>query len=154
MSDGSIDYTNLLATVEQVMRICVQAIAMSEGLASLLIHKGLVTRVELDARILEQGKESQKLAETLGSGSNWRLRLGIAAGFLLSIWLFQIARVRANPQEPGQVHVYIRPMEMSNAHNAAWQNVSGGAFVGISCIAKPTPKLPDAAVCYVATALA
>jgi hypothetical protein len=82
---------------------------------------------------------------------SWKVCLGMATGFLLGAWLFQAKAAKANPQELGQVHVYIRPIQMLDAHNSASQNVSGGTFVGISCIPKPSPKLPDAAVCYVAT---
>jgi len=61
------DYENLLALVEKVMRICTQTTAKSEALASLLIDKGYVTEEELRKKIEEEEKKTKKLAESLGS---------------------------------------------------------------------------------------
>jgi hypothetical protein len=67
MAGKPIDYANLLAVVNQIMRICVQTTATTEALASLLIDKGLVTRGELDAKIREHQETNQKLADALGA---------------------------------------------------------------------------------------
>jgi hypothetical protein len=67
MSGKPIDLEALLALVEQVMRICTQTTARSEGLESLLIDRGLVTKEALDAKIRERQELNQKIADALGS---------------------------------------------------------------------------------------
>jgi hypothetical protein len=85
--------------------------------------------------------------------SSWKTCLGVVVGFVLGTWLFQTGAVKANPQETGLAHVYIVPVAMLDAKSPVPQNLPGARIAGISCIPKPTHKFPDAAVCYVATAL-
>ena len=81
------------------------------------------------------------------------LRLGFAIvfGFVLGGALFRSPRAKAIPQQSGQVHVAIVPVTMLDAKNLASQALPGNRIAGISCIPKPQKRLPDAAVCYVAT---
>jgi hypothetical protein len=67
MAGKPLDLESLLALVEQAMRICIQTTARSEGLESLLIDKGLVTREALDAKIRECQEMNQKFSGALGS---------------------------------------------------------------------------------------
>jgi hypothetical protein len=85
--------------------------------------------------------------------SSWMTCLAAVASFVLGAWLFQSGTVKANPQETGRAHVFIVPVAMIDGKSAVPENLPGARIAGISCIAKPTQKLPDAAVCYVATAL-
>ncbi len=86
--------------------------------------------------------------------SSWgKTCLVAVVGLVMGAWLFQMKTVSANPQETGHAHVFIVPVTMLNAKSAVPANLPGARIAGISCIAKPTPKSPDAAVCYVATAL-
>lgn len=81
---------------------------------------------------------------------SWKTRVAVLACFLLfSVWFYlPIAKVTA--QEPG-VHVFIAPLEVLTAKDTRSLNLPGGRVAGISCIPKPTEKLPDRAVCYIAT---
>ncbi len=81
------------------------------------------------------------------------LKLGLAVlfGVTLGVVLSHVPKVKANPQEPGSVHVTVVPLAMPDAKNLASKNLPGYRVVGISCLAKPIKQLPDAAVCYVAT---
>jgi hypothetical protein len=85
--------------------------------------------------------------------SSWGILLVAAGSFTLGAWLFHTEMVKANPQETGGVHVYIAPLEMLTAKYSTSQNLPGGRIAGISCIPKPTEKLPDHVICYVATSL-
>lgn len=57
----------------------------------------------------------------------------------------------AAPQTLGSVIVFIRPVSMDDLKLPVDKVISGSRVAGISCIPKPVAKLPDAAVCYVAT---
>jgi hypothetical protein len=85
--------------------------------------------------------------------SSCKVCLGVAAGIVLGVYISHVSSVRAGAQESGRAHVFIYPVMMFDAKTAVPSNPSGARIAGISCIAKPTEKLPDAAVCYVATAL-
>jgi len=85
--------------------------------------------------------------------SSWKTCLGVAIGLLVGIRVSHMPSVKANPQETGRAHVFIYPVMMFDAKASVSANPSGARIAGISCIAKPTEKFPDAAVCYVATAL-
>ena len=67
MTEKPIAFGSLLPIVEQVMRICIETLARSEALESLLIDKGLVTKAELDVRTQEREKINQKLSDAVGS---------------------------------------------------------------------------------------
>jgi hypothetical protein len=86
--------------------------------------------------------------------SYWTTCLVALIGFVMGSWPFQTKTVKANPQETGRTHIFIVPVEMLDAKHPASQNLPGARIAGISCIARPAQKLPDAAVCYVATTLA
>jgi hypothetical protein len=77
------------------------------------------------------------------------------AGFLLCALFLHAPIAKANPQElasaSSPIHVSIYPLPMFDAHNLTSKDLPGVRVVGLSCIAKPTAKLPDAALCYVAT---
>jgi hypothetical protein len=83
--------------------------------------------------------------------SSWKTCLVAVVSFLMGAWLFQTKTVKANPQETGQAHVFIVPVAMFDVKSAVPANLPGARIAGISCIAKPTQKSPDASVCYVAT---
>lgn len=85
--------------------------------------------------------------------SPWKICVGAALGFVLGVWLFHTVEVKARAKETGLAHVYIVPVTMLDAKSPVPENLPGARIAGISCIAKPTQKFPDAAVCYVATAL-
>jgi hypothetical protein len=85
--------------------------------------------------------------------SSWKTCLVAVVSFVIGAWLFQTKTVKANPQETGRAHAFIVPVAMLDAKSAVPENLPGARIAGISCIAKPTQKSPDAAVCYVATAL-
>jgi hypothetical protein len=82
-----------------------------------------------------------------------KICLAAALGFVGGARLFHTPPVNANPQDVGQTHVFIAPVDMLDAKSSASQNLPGARIAGISCIPKPQAKLPYAAVCYVATAL-
>lgn len=82
------------------------------------------------------------------------LCLAAVMGLLVGAFFLRIPATKAAAQPIGQVHVSIFPVGMLNAKGTASENLPGLRIVGISCIPKPTPRLPDAAVCYVATTLA
>lgn len=82
-----------------------------------------------------------------------KICLAAALGFVLGSWLFHTSSVTANQQEDGNTHVFIAPVEVFNTKSPASLNIPGVRVVGISCLAKPQTKLPDAAICYVATSL-
>ena len=82
-----------------------------------------------------------------------RICVAVAFGFILGIWLFRTSPVNANPQEGGKAHVFIVPVEVFDTKTPTSKNIPGVRIAGISCIAKPQTKLPDAALCYVATAI-
>jgi hypothetical protein len=86
--------------------------------------------------------------------SSWKICLAVLVGFVLGAWLFHTVEVKAHPKEAGLAHVLIVAVGMLDAKSPLPQNLPGARIAGISCIAKPTQKFPDAAVCYVATALA
>jgi hypothetical protein len=79
-----------------------------------------------------------------------KIPLAALAGFILGAMLFHARVVKAQ----GNAHVYIVPLTMPDAKTPFPSNLPGVRIAGISCIAKPTAKLPDAAICYVATTLA
>jgi hypothetical protein len=85
--------------------------------------------------------------------SSWKICLGVVVGFVVGACLFQARAVKAHSQETGTAHVFIVPVAMFDAKSAVPQNLPGVRIAGISCIARPTQKFPDAAVCYVATTL-
>lgn len=80
----------------------------------------------------------------------FKLGFAIVFGFVLGGALFRSPRAKAIPQQSGQVHVAIVPVTMLDAKNLASQTLPD-RIAGISCIPKPEKRLPDAAVCYVAT---
>jgi len=73
------------------------------------------------------------------------------AGFLLGVAASSISTVRADPQHPTLVHVFISPVAMTDAKTGFPKDLPGGKVVGLSCLSQPMDKFPDAAVCYVAT---
>ena len=77
-----------------------------------------------------------------------KVGLAVLVGCLLGAMLFHTPVVKASP---AGVHVYIVPVEMSDAKTSLPKDLPGGRVAGISCISKPAAGLPDAAVCYVAT---
>jgi|GEM_PF-5195146 hypothetical protein len=81
------------------------------------------------------------------------LKIGaaVSVGFALSVVLFHTSVVKA--QGSNQVHVFIYPVEMFSTKSTTSKDLPGLRIAGISCIPKPETKLPDAAVCYVATTL-
>ena len=83
------------------------------------------------------------------------LKVAIVAllAFVLGVWSSRLKTVNASSQDAGQAHVFIAPLEMLDAKAPRTVNLPGVKIVGISCVAKPTERLPDAAVCYVATTL-
>lgn len=74
-----------------------------------------------------------------------------AVSFILGAVLFHTPIANATPQASGSVAVFINTVWMDNAKLPAIKVIPGSRVAGISCIPKPLPKLPDAAVCYVAT---
>ena len=74
-------------------------------------------------------------------------------GFLLGIAVFRLPTAKADLQQQGLAHIAIVPVAMMDAKTLSSNNLPGAKIVGISCIAKPEKRLPDAAVCYVATTL-
>ena len=84
--------------------------------------------------------------------SLWKACLGVGIGFVLGAWLFSIGEVKPKAQETETTHVIIVPVTMLDAKSSLPQNLPGARIAGISCIAKPMPRHPDAAVCYLATA--
>jgi hypothetical protein len=86
--------------------------------------------------------------------SPWKSCLLVLMSSVFVAWLFHTGMMKAHPQQSGTAHVYIVPVTLLDAKSPASINLPGVRFAGISCIAKPTQKLPDAAVCYVATTLA
>ena len=80
-----------------------------------------------------------------------KLGLGLLLGLVLGVALCRTPQVKANPQESGSVHVAIVPVRVLDAKNLTSVSLPGGGVAGISCIPKPQQRLPDAAVCYVAT---
>jgi hypothetical protein len=79
------------------------------------------------------------------------LRIGAAAfaGLALAVVLFRTPAIKA--QEPGKMVVFIHPVLVDNAKLPVDTVIPGSRVCGISCIPKPVSRLPDAAVCYVAT---
>jgi hypothetical protein len=86
--------------------------------------------------------------------SSWKICPGVLVGFVMGVWLFHTGTVKAHPQATGTAHVLIVPVAILDAKSPVPQNLPGVRIAGISCIAKPAKKFPDAAVCYVATTLA
>jgi hypothetical protein len=84
--------------------------------------------------------------------SSWRTCFVALVSFLMGASLFQTKTVRATPQETGLAHVFIVPVALFDTKSGVPANLPGARVAGISCIAKPTQKSPDAAICYVATA--
>jgi hypothetical protein len=83
-----------------------------------------------------------------------KLCLAILAGFLLGITASRLSFVpvaKASPQGAGKVHVYIVPEIVLSTNAPRSLDLPGGRIAGISCIPKPSDKLPDEAICYVAT---
>lgn len=83
------------------------------------------------------------------------LKVGLAAAmsFVLGAALFRTPTVKANPQKTELAHVFIVPVAVLDAKAPSSTNLPGARIAGISCIPKPEKRLPDAAVCYVATTL-
>ena len=81
------------------------------------------------------------------------LKIGsvLVIGFIVGAALFHGPTVKANPQASGSVMLFIHPVLMLDAKTPIPKTVSGGRVAGISCIPKPEKRLPDAAVCYIAT---
>lgn len=81
-----------------------------------------------------------------------RLKIVAAAlaGLILGAALFHPHGGQA--QGFGRVHVSIIPVEAFNTKALVSQDLPGLKVAGISCVPKPRKNLPDAAVCYVATA--
>jgi hypothetical protein len=79
------------------------------------------------------------------------LKIGMAvlAGFALGIVLFRAPAMKA--QEAGNVMVFIHPISVLDQKMPIDAAITGSRVDGISCIPKPIAKLPDAAICYVAT---
>jgi hypothetical protein len=86
--------------------------------------------------------------------SSWKMWLGVVVGFVTGAFLFHVGTVKAHPQETGLAHVFIVPVPMTDAKTPLPRNLPGARIAGISCIAKPMQRFPDAVVCYVATTLA
>jgi hypothetical protein len=77
----------------------------------------------------------------------------VLVGIYFGAICFPLPVLEASPQDTGTAHVFIVPVRMLDATNSASQNLPGAKIAGISCIPKPEGKLPDAAVCYVATTI-
>jgi hypothetical protein len=85
-----------------------------------------------------------------------KICLATLAGFLLGITVSRLSVVpnaKASPQETGKVHLYIAPELVLSTNAPRSVDLPGGRIAGISCIPKPSDKLPDRAICYVATSL-
>jgi hypothetical protein len=78
-----------------------------------------------------------------------KISLAVALGIVLGIALFHTSGVKA--QGAGNVVVFIHPVMVLDQKMPIDTVITGSRVDGISCIPKPTSKLPDAAVCYVAT---
>jgi len=81
------------------------------------------------------------------------LKISLAAlvGFAFGIALFHTPEVKAQ-QQAGNVVVFIHAVTVLDTKLPTNQVLPGSRVDGISCIPKPIAgKLPDAAVCYVAT---
>lgn len=80
-----------------------------------------------------------------------RMFVPALVGSLLGVAASRVPIVRGIPQEAGSVHVYIASFSLFNTKVTLSKNLPGMRVAGISCIPKPTDKLPDQAVCHVAT---
>jgi hypothetical protein len=78
-----------------------------------------------------------------------KIGLAVSVGFALGIALFRTPEVKA--QQAGSVVLFIHPVLVFDQKMPIDKAITGSRVDGISCIPKPTTKLPDAAVCYVAT---
>ena len=79
-----------------------------------------------------------------------KISLAVLVGFVLGVVLFRTPSVKA--QQAGNVVVFIHPVTVLNTKLPTNEVLPGSRVDGISCIPKPiVGKLPDAAVCYVAT---
>jgi hypothetical protein len=78
-----------------------------------------------------------------------KISLSALAGFVLGIVLVHTPAVKA--QEPGKVLVFIHPVLLLDQKMPVDKVIPGSRVDGISCIPAPVKRLPDAAVCYVAT---
>ena len=83
--------------------------------------------------------------------SSFRIVLATLVGFLCGVMGFHTRPIKA--QEPGSVHVFIRPLELENDKASRSIDLPGGRIVGISCVSNPQTRLPKAVTCYVATSL-
>lgn len=72
--------------------------------------------------------------------------LGLALGAMMS-------HVPVRAQGEAHVHVFIVPLAVPDAKTPVPADLPGERIAGISCLTKPQEKLPNAAVCYVATSL-
>ena len=78
-----------------------------------------------------------------------KIGLSVLAGFVLGIVLVRTPVVKA--QESGKVLVIIYPVLLLDQKMPVDKIVPGSRVDGISCIPAPAKRLPDAAVCYLAT---
>ena len=79
-----------------------------------------------------------------------KISLAVLIGVAFGIALFHTPQVKA--QQAGNVVVFIHPVTVLNTKLPTNEVLPGSRVDGISCIPKPIiGKLPDAAVCYVAT---
>jgi hypothetical protein len=73
--------------------------------------------------------------------------LPLVAGLLLGASLFHAPAIKA--KSTTSTHIFITPVGITDLKSIP-ADVDGSPVVGISCVHKPLPKAPDAAVCYVA----
>lgn len=87
------------------------------------------------------------------------LKIGLTTtiSFILGAMLSHAPTAKANPSEQkyAQVnaHVFVVPVWMVDEKTPQTADLPGNRIAGISCIPHPTDKMPNAAVCYVATSL-
>jgi hypothetical protein len=78
-----------------------------------------------------------------------KIAASVFAGFLFGIMVSRAPSVIA--QSPATAGLFINAVWVDDPKLPVAKAISGEHIKGISCIPKPLPKLPDAAVCYVAT---
>lgn len=75
--------------------------------------------------------------------------LSLGMGLLLGAALFHMPHVKANSTT--STHILITPVGVTDLKSIS-ADITGSPIVGVSCVPKPLPQAPDAAVCYVAAA--
>jgi hypothetical protein len=72
----------------------------------------------------------------------------LAIGLVLGAALSYMPHAKANSAT--LTHILITPVGITDFKSIT-ADVAGTPVVGVSCVPKPMPKAPDAAICYVTT---